>query len=391
MKKTLALILIISCIFTACSPQNTVAGQSSSGTENQPVLQNQETNYSGLSDPALLQYVEDNVYSNLIDQFVDDAFFVENVSAIWVSEEYLDELAYNSQENIYFGYSLSELEDFFQGTTFIFTLGEDGQTAVQEFENYDDTYDKVVRNVAIGAGVILLCVTVSVVTAGVGAPVAVSVIFAASAKSATIFALSSGALGGVTAGVVTGIQTKDFDEAKKAAALAASEGFMWGALSGAVVGGVGSAVVLKGATLNGLTMNQAAAIQRESKWSLDTIKSIKSIEEYNVYKAEDLVEKTINGTKVLIPSNIDLNSSWEGLTNLERLKSGLNVVDEAGIPFEWHHIGQKADAPLALLTSEAHRKNAGILNQVGKESEIDRYAFAQTKKALNAALAELIG
>ena len=38
-----------------------------------------------------------------------------------------------------------------------------------------------------GSGVILVCVTVSVVTGGAGAP-AVSMIFAASAKSGAIFA-----------------------------------------------------------------------------------------------------------------------------------------------------------------------------------------------------------
>lgn len=81
-----------------------------------------------------------------------------------------------------------------------------------QFEEYDDTYDKVIRNVAIGTGVILLCVTVSVVTGGLGAPAAVSAIFAASAKSATVFALSSGALSGVSAGIVEGLGTHDFQK-----------------------------------------------------------------------------------------------------------------------------------------------------------------------------------
>lgn len=143
---------------------------------------------------------------------------------------------YNSQANVFFGYTLAELEEQFQGTKYVFTLDENGETTVIPFENYDDTYEKVVRNVAIGTGVILLCVTVSVVTGGVGlAPV--SMVFAASAKTATTMALSSGILGGVSAGIIEGIRTKDFDAALKAAALGGSEGFKWGAISGAIIGG----------------------------------------------------------------------------------------------------------------------------------------------------------
>ena len=81
-----------------------------------------------------------------------------------------------------------------------------------------------------------MCVTVSVVTGGAGlAPI--SMVFAASAKTATTFALSSSLIGGVSAGVVEGFQTKDFDAALKAAALGGSEGFKWGAISGALIGG----------------------------------------------------------------------------------------------------------------------------------------------------------
>ena len=205
--------------------------------------------FTSLNDPNLMRYVEDTVYSDLVDQLDSDKYFVENVEAVYISKEYLDELAYNSQENIYFGYKLSELDEAFQGEKYIFTLGENGQTDVVPFKEYDDTYDKVIRNVAVGTGVILLCVTVSVVSGGVGAP-AVSMIFAASAKSATGFALSSGVISGVSTGVVEGIQTHDFDKSLKEAALKGSDGFMWGAITGAITGGVSEAKVvsaLKGA------------------------------------------------------------------------------------------------------------------------------------------------
>lgn len=195
-----------------------------------------ELAFTGLSDPLLLQYIEDSVYSDLVNEFSSEDYIIENVKATYVSKEYLEEVAYNSQANIFFGYTLAELDAQFQGTKYVFTLGDNGETTVIPFEDYDDTYEKVLKNVAIGTGVILVCVTVSVVTGGAGlAPV--SMVFAASAKTATTFAISGTLFGGVSAGVVEGIKTKDFDSALKAAALGGSEGFKWGAISGALVGG----------------------------------------------------------------------------------------------------------------------------------------------------------
>ena len=173
----------------------------------------------------------------------------------------------------------------------MFTLGDDGQTIVTEFQEYDDTYEQILKNVAIGTGVILICVTVSVVSGGLGAP-AVSMIFAASAKTGTIMGLSSGLFSGVSAGVVTGMETGDFDEAMKAAALAGSEGFKWGAITGSVAGGAGEAIALKGATLNGLTMNEAALIQKQSGYPLDVIKQFSSMEQYQICQAAGLSPHT---------------------------------------------------------------------------------------------------
>ena len=220
-------------------------------------------NFRGLNDPELLDYLEDSIYGELVANLNSDEYFVENVSAVYISKEYLEEMAYNSKTNIFFGYSLEELDAQFQGTRYVFTLGDNGETVVEPFSPYDDTYDRVIRNVAIGTGVILVCVTVSVVTAGAGAP-AISLIFAASAKTGAAMALSGAALGGASSAIITGLQTHDVEQTLKAAALGGSEGFKWGAVSGAIGGGAHEAIALKGATLNGLTMNQAATIQKES-------------------------------------------------------------------------------------------------------------------------------
>lgn len=411
MKKNLSLILVCALILSGCGqseslpePQqiqesvqidvndsDEVASDSAQGRdanlEHQKIPEDEigdpepyeyELYFESLDDNELLSYVEDEIYYGLVEALDSDQFFVENVRAVYISQEYIDELTFNSQPNIYFGYTLAELDDAFQGTRYVFTLGDDGDTIVTAFEEYDDTYEKVIKNVAIGTGVILVCVTVSVVTGGAGAP-AVSMVFAASAKTGTIFALSSGGLSAVAAGVATGIQTHDMEEAKKAAALAGSESFKWGAIMGTVSGGASEAFALKGATTNGLTMNEAATIQKESKYPVEVIKQFHSTEEYEVFKTANLNSYMINGKTALIRSDIDLNLVDEfGRTNLRRMELGLSPLDANGASFELHHIGQEADATLAVLTQVEHDNAA--LHGFKAISEIDRKVFATQRR-----------
>lgn len=377
MKRLIALILVCA-LLAGCTPQvnNSSTDPTTSMTEVQQTIEYTFTEedmpeFTGLDDTALLTYLENTVYTNLVTELDNEMYFVENVSAIYISKEYLEEVAYNSQENIYFGYTLSELDAYFQGTRYVFTLGDDGQTIVTEFQEYDDTYDQILKNVAIGTGVILICVTVSVVSGGLGAP-AVSLIFAASAKTGTIMGLSSGLFSGVSAGVVTGIETGDFDEAMKAAALAGSEGFKWGAITGSVTGGTGKAIALKGATLNGLTMNEAALIQKQSGYPLDVIKQFSSMEQYQICQAAGLSPHMVNGNIALI-RNIDLNFVDDmGRTNLQRMQQGLAALDPTGQAYELHHIGQHANSTLAILTKAEHMQggNNKIWHVLGETTEV---------------------
>ena len=266
MKKIISILLCLALVLTGCSSAATsnevqdnekeenVTVESSQTSEETAVedavshVMDSETylsQFKSLDDPNLLQCVSDEVYTTLEYELDSDDYIIEDVSSIYVSKEYLEEVAYNSQSNIFFGYTLAEVEAQFDGGKYVFTLGDDNQTIVKEFEDYDDTYEQIAKNVAIGTGVILVCVTVSVVSGGVGAPAAVSMVFAASAKTGTIMALSSAGIGGVAAGIVKGIQTKDFGEASKAAALAASEGFKWGAITGVITGGASKALELR--------------------------------------------------------------------------------------------------------------------------------------------------
>ena len=369
MKKILALWMAMALL--VCSMQASFAEEAQFPAGSVP-----EAGFSGMNDPNLLRYTEDTIYENLVTTLDSDEYFVENVSAIYISQEYIDELAYNSQANIYFGYTLQELSEQFQGKKYVFTLGDDGSTIVTEFEEYDDTYDRALKNVAIGTGVILVCVTVSLVTGGLGAP-AVSMIFAASAKTGTVMALSGGAMGGISAGIVTGVQTGDMEQALKAAALAGSEGYKWGAITGVISGGASEAMALKGATTSGLTMNQAATIQRESKYPLDVIKQFKSMEQYEICKKAGLYPVTVNGRTSLVRA-IDLDYVDDfGRTNLQRMKERLAAIDpDNGLPYELHHIGQKTDSTLAILTKAEHMQggNNAIWHEFGSASEVHNAA-----------------
>lgn len=388
MKRLIALFLSLTMVLTGCSKPQTQnpASESTINAVSAPAEWVEVLpEFDSLSDENLLLEVENLVYRETVEALDSEEYVVENVSAVYLSKEYLEEAAFNSQSNVYFGYTLAELDEIFQGTRYIFTLGDDGTTAVQELQVIDDhTAETMLRNIAIGTGVILVCVTVSVVSAGAGAP-AVSIIFAASATTAKTMAVSSAAFGGISAGVVRGIETGDFDEAMEAAALGATEGFKWGAVSGAVIGGGSEAFLLKSATKSGLTMNEVALIQKESNLPMDVISQFHSMKEYSVYKEAGLKPVIVNG-RVALVQDIDLNYVSElpdgtKVTNLERMQSGFAPIEPAtGKAYELHHIGQKADGTLAVLTRDQHRKNASILNQPGKASEIDRLGFGNTRK-----------
>lgn len=327
--------------------------------------------FSGLSDPALLTYLEDAVYDGLVTALDSDSLFVENVSAIYVSREYFTELSANSRDNFYFGYTLSELDAFFEGKRFVFTLGADGQTAVQEFQSVSDPYGQIVRDLVTGGGVILLCVTVSAVSGAAGAT-AVSVIFAAAARSGTAMALSSGLFSGVAAGAVTWMNTGSMDQALEQAARYAGDGIKWGAVSGVITGGASQAAGLFGATRNGLTMNQAAAIQCQSKYPLDVIKEFSSMEQYEICRQAGLTPQMVNGSTALIRP-IDLDQLDDlGRTNLQRMQQGLAALDPSGQSYQLHHIGQQANSTLAILTQAEHLQggNHSIWHLLGGSSQV---------------------
>lgn len=398
MKRCLALLISIAILLTGCSSTqiNTQSESANQVTQIQePTTSIEETNdvlqtieetlstaepqtvdiapdvtFTGLDDKNLLTYVEDSIYLQLLNELDSDEYVVEGVEAIYYPKEYISELAFNSQENVYFGYTPSELNAQFRGTRYVFTLGDDGTTAVVPMETLNsDAYEHVLDNIVIGSGVILICVTVSVVTAG-AAP-AVSAIFAASAKTATSFALSTSAISAASAAITTGYQTENVAKSLEAAIVSGSEGFKWGAIIGATTGGGKEAFALHKGTAGGLTMNQVAIIQKETGYPMELISQIKTIEEYNVYKEAGLYTKMVNG-KLALVRNIDLDfvselPNGERVTNLLRMQKGYAPIDPlTEKPYQLHHIGQSVDSPLAILSSTEHTGagNNGILHDL---------------------------
>ena len=93
----------------------------------------------------------------------------------------------------------------------------------------------------------------------------------------------------------------------------------------------------------------------------------------------------------------DINLNYKSLspdgknriTNLDRMRKGYAPIDPAtGQKYQLHHVGQKADGTLAVLTREQHQGNAGLLNVVGKKSEINRKAFKEVRERFWKSFAE---
>ena len=249
--------------------------------------------FNGLSDEKLLQYVENSVYSTLEMELDEGTFYIDEVKTSYYSQEYIDEVAFNSKSNVFFGYTLEELDTFFDNERYVFTLGDDGTTVVKEFEVYDDTLEQVVKNVAIGTGVILILVTVTYVTKGIGTPATVQMIFAASAEGAAEFAISSAAISGTISAITTGIQTGDVKESLKAAALSGSEGYKWGA----VVGG------LTGAASEAFSILREAKSVKSSEDIIDAVNEGKSLTE-NTEQTLEAINSEV-GSKIPTPQEAE--------------------------------------------------------------------------------------
>lgn len=131
-------------------------------------------------------------------------------------------------------------------------------------------------------------------------------------------------------------------------------------------------------------MSEAAKVQLESGFSLKTIRNMRNMDEYEVYKSAGLKEcivKTPEGTRRVLARDLDMKiTDKDGRTNLQRMEKGLNPIDENGVTYDYHHVGQKNDGTLALLSKHEHRMSGLHSKQM---SEIERNAFNREKRQIN--------
>ena len=338
--------------------------------------------FSSVNDEDLLTYMEDVVYYDLVDDLNSDEYCVEEVKAMYVSQEYIEEMTYNSQENIYFGYHLSDIKEAFSDTPWFFTVDESGQTVVTKYEykEFEWNFWGMLRDITIGTGVILVCATISLVTAP--ALPAVSMITMVAAKTAATYALSSGAIAAVAGGTMTYIQTGDIKQSLQSAMDSGGKGYKIGAITGAIGGAVKETIFLRHASQH-LTMNEAAIIQRESKYPADVIAQIHNMDEYRALSNAQLKPVLVGNKTALVPKDFKPTKA-----NIELMMEGKAPLDSLGNPYELHHIGQEADATLAMLTQSQHDNIA--LHGFKKISEIDRNAFAKQRRDFYKMMASLL-
>ena len=385
----LAVVLCCSTVTIVSAAESTEESLVSDEDQTEELLTGKQeiSDFTGIDDPEFLEYLKQEVYTKAVRSINSDQYFVNEVKAIYISKEYLEESAYNMKTNTIFGYKLADLENHFQGQPYMFTVGEDGSTVVKKIEtSVDATYKKILKNVAVGTGVILVFVTVSAVSGPIGGASAVHLIFTVGAKSAKAAALSGMLIGGVSAATLKGYQTGDMSEAISAGVVSGSESFKWGAITGAATGAGKEVVNLKKLCENGLTINEAAKIQKQSGYPPEVIKQFKSMKEYEVYKKAELYPMKISEKEALI-RKIDLSykSDLAGheVTNLQRMELGYAPIEpETGNRYELHHINQKNDGTLAILTKAEHEGNSSILNTIGKKTEIDRDTFSKETRKL---------
>ena len=117
------------------------------------------------------------------------------------------------------------------------------------YELVEDRFDanSFISKYAIGTGVIVICVVMTVMVSGAPKPI---VCFITGARDMSVKMATKGAAFGAAMNAIKEfIRTGDFEEALYGALEGSSEGYMWGAIFGAITGGFSSKYCLTRDTL----------------------------------------------------------------------------------------------------------------------------------------------
>lgn len=306
-------------------------------------------------------YVENYVYYDLLQTLPADGIFIEDVSATYLSQEYLEELEYNSQSNIYFGYSLADLDEQFEGDRYVFTLGDDGATTFERWEeatgsSLDDATRQTLRNLAIGSAVIAVTVTVAVVLPEVGIPAAIKVIAWVAAGREIQYAISGGLVSGIATTLISGFSTGDWDQAITDGLYTGSEGFKIGAIVGAIDGVTqGLLGLYSGSQISGFGIPEYAQMQLETGFSAEDLSYIETFAEYEQIRDMGLQPHRMDNGRLVWYSEDMID--WT--TFEQRVRSWRSPLCVDGQVLDTHHLAQRNDGSLVLLPSDMHT-SAGI-------------------------------
>lgn len=300
------------------------------------------TQFYGVSDPALLQYAVDDLYSSLDSELDENVFVVDSVNSMYLSEEYIEELSANSQENIFFGYKLSELDTIFEGKRYMFVSGDTETTVREAGVSYDDTWDKIIQNVTVGTGVIFVCVTISIVSGGLATIPAIAVgatkvscIFTVAANSAIDCSLSFAAMSMATTAILSAFTEDDLNEIIKKTLVSGSEGYKIGAIVGAV----------SGAASETFRIFKSSKCPSPRQSEVDALKLVQkdhpnAVEQKSYLHGEEVPYGTPGATRpdVIVPrpdgsvlayevKNYNLESNYVGLVQEVRRQVGQRLTD----------------------------------------------------------------
>ena len=94
---------------------------------------------------------------------------------------------------------------------------------------------------------------------------------------------------------------------------------------------------------------------------------------------------------MLIRKDLDITSVVDdmGRTNLERMQEGLAALDKDGHAYELHHIGQRTDSPLAILTRKEHDNNVLHWN-TNTDNPSSQSGWSSQKRKFWEAIAKMI-
>ena len=232
--KLIALPLCFALVLQGCG----IPAQSSTADEEPPAQETSQTTEDNrkISDASFVEDLQDSVYDMIVYDLDENGnsrqLEVQEVKAVYLSKEYIEQYSFNSKETKFFGSTLGELEARFGDQKYVFDIDENGKTACHAVDDFDDTFDQVTKVALVGTGVILISVTIVCVTGG--APV--TALVACTGQTAGAITANQAHIALMAASTAIAIfDNGDVGEAAKDVAFDTGSDFIMQAIGGATI------------------------------------------------------------------------------------------------------------------------------------------------------------